>query len=122
MKQTITIFFLFIVFCSFSQEKMKETKCPFEIILLAIEHDSIELLKTAYSKRIVNEELKNIKWGKALKVWKKLLKEDFGKFSLIDFSCKIDSEKSKIIISYRGKEYGKMDAVKENGNWKFDER
>ncbi|PKV52781.1 hypothetical protein ATE84_4908 [Aquimarina sp. MAR_2010_214] len=115
MKLTFIILFLLTVSTLFSQESKKNTICPIEIVKLAVELDSVELLKTAYSNRMVDIISSSGEWEKAFKYWKKL--------GLDDYSCEIDQKKPIAIFFYRGKEHeGRMKVIMEKSSWKFDEK
>jgi len=92
-----------------------ETICPVEIVREAVALNSIELLKTAYSKRMIAIISESIEWEESFKHWKEL--------GLDDYSCTIKSEKSQAVFFYQGKEMDVgMSIILESSGWKFDER
>ncbi|WP_103867522.1 hypothetical protein [Aquimarina sp. I32.4] len=90
MRQIFIILLLFTVSTLFSQESKKDTLCPIEIVKKAVALDSVELLKTAYSNRMIDVISSSEEWEKALRYWKTL--------GLDDYSCKIDQKKSRAIF------------------------
>jgi len=100
---------------SFNSNIMSDGLCPIEIVKSAVKSNSIELLKTAYSNRMITLLSDKEEWETLLQYWTKL--------GLDNFSCKIDTKKSHSNFFYRGNNIdGGMAVVKEESSWKFDER
>ncbi len=115
MRLTFIILLFFTVSTLFSQESKQDNICPIEIVKMAVELDSIELLKTAYSSRMIDKISSAEEWEKGLKYWKTL--------DLENYSCEIDQKKSRAIFFYKGKQQeGKMRVIMEKSSWKFNER
>jgi len=99
----------------FESTVISSTTCPIEIVKSAVELNSIELLKTAYSKRMVSVISNNKEWETVFKYWEKL--------ELNDFSCRVDKEKIYANFFYKGNIIdGGMTVVMEKLRWKFDEK
>ena len=117
----IVIILTFSNLC-FSQKPTIEQSSPFEKLLTAIQKDSSELFKSAFSSRIITDENSNTKtWDDRLEIAQERFTDKFGEFELSDFTYNFNKKESKLVIFYKTEEIVQMKVIKENGNWKLDE-
>lgn len=114
LRLAFTLLFFLSVSNLASQENKKDTLCPLEVIKKAVELDSIELLKTAYSKRMQGVISSDKEWEKGFEYWKTQ--------ELDNFTCEINPKTYRAIFFYKGQKKGSVKVIEEESVWKLDEK
>lgn len=91
----------------------------------AVQTGDQELLKSVFSERI-RKSHETTGWDKMMKTYQDVFKKDFGDYKLADlrftFSGKADATTGTISIRVNGKDHDGLRMIKENGEWKVNER
>ena len=91
--------------------------------LKAVKSGDQELLKAVFSRRM-RTRLEKRGWGKVLKQYEKVFRESFGDYALGDFSFEFTGgeKKGQVAVVQNGKKFPGLQVIKEDADWKVNER
>jgi hypothetical protein len=104
------------------QNKHIEQSTPFENILISLKTDSTKIFRDAFSKRIIAGDTSLEKWEGRLSEAKEKLGQRFGDYNLADFTYSFNTGESELVVYWKSEEVIKMNVVKEDNDWKLDEK
>ena len=113
----------FIVSCSTHNQPRSAEATPMIAVLEAVKSGNLKNFKNAYSRRIKGDDVQS-DWNKNLKEAKDNLSRLYGDFQLRDFAFAFegDAVKGRLAISFKGTKQFDLAVIKEDGEWKLDER
>ena len=105
------------------KDKSPKEAAPLIAVLKAIRASDIKAFKSAYSEPI-RADTNQRDWEKNLKEAQGNLKKLYGDYELKDFAFTFagDADKGKVSISYKGTKSIALGVIKEDGEWKLNER
>jgi len=108
-----------------AQAKTPEQAVPLETVLRSIQQQNAVAFKSAYCKRIVQEEkAKGSDWSKLLQEGGKNMGKLLGDYRLnqFDYSYQGSPQSGNVTCLFQGKEVFRMRVIHEKVGWKLDER
>jgi hypothetical protein len=91
--------------------------------LKAVKDGDQKKLKEVFAERM-RKRFDEEGWEKALKSYKQAFQKEFGKYRLKDFTFEYSGgvQEGKVAIVYKGKKLPGVQVIKEQTDWKVDER
>lgn len=91
--------------------------------LKAVKEGDQKLLKNVFSEKL-RERFDEEGWDKVLKTYQKAFEKEFGDYRLEDFAFEFDGgeQKGKVLIFHKGKKLPGVQVIKEQNDWKVNER
>jgi hypothetical protein len=96
---------------------------PVAVWLKAVKDGDHEQLKTVFSERM-RRRFDAEGWDNVLKTYQEAFNREFGEYTPQDFSFQFvgDENQGRVLITYRGRTLSGLRVVKEQNEWKVDER
>jgi len=88
----------------------------------------LDLFKTVWSSRMIEiripPENNDERWKELLEGYKQSWSEEFGEYVISDFvfTYEGDDSEGEVVIEFKGKKYGGLSVIKEDDEWKVNER
>lgn len=91
--------------------------------LVAVKKGDEKGLKQAFSERM-RERFNEEGWGKVLKTYQKAFKKQFGNYQLKDFVFEYDGgeQEGTVSILHKGRKLPSVQVIKEDADWRVNER
>ena len=92
-------------------------------LLQAVKDGDLERLKTVFSKDL-RKSLEKEGWDKVLKTYQKVFEKEFGDYKLEDFTFEYigGGEEGKVFVEHKSKKLPGLRVIKEQTDWKVNER
>jgi hypothetical protein len=105
------------------KDKSPQEAAPIIAVLKAIKESDIKAFRNAYCERI-REDKDQGDWEKNLKEAQGNLKKLYGDYDLKEFAFSFDgdADKGKVSITHKGNKSVALRVIKEDGEWKVNER
>jgi len=96
---------------------------PVAVWLKAVKDGNQEQLKSVFSETM-RRKFDDEGWDKVMSVYQELFRKEFGEYRDEDFSFQFkgDENMGTVSIVYRGKTLPGLQVIRENNEWKVDER
>ncbi|HEX6728988.1 MAG TPA: hypothetical protein VF074_03210 [Pyrinomonadaceae bacterium] len=91
--------------------------------LMAVREGAEKKLKTTFSERM-RKRFDETGWDEVLKTYQQAFEKEFGDYRLEDFAFEYSGGEleGKVSILYKGKKVPGVRVIKEQGEWRVDER
>jgi len=106
-----------------AQDQRALEAAPLLAVLEAAKTGDLATFKNAYSRRIRDDAAQG-DWARNLAEAQANLTRMFGDYRLADFAFAFagGSERGRVTLSYKGQPQFDLAVIREDGNWKLDER
>ena len=91
--------------------------------LKAVKNGDQEELKTVFSERM-RKQFDEEGWDKVLMTYQDVFKKEFGDYTIEDFAFEFagGEDEGNVFVVHKGKKLSGPRVIKENGEWKVNER